>query len=92
MVWTTPTAAGDTTLDPFHPLAPVKRLVAKPLVKFEKGDHFLRLLQAEKAGLVSGPAVPVRLAWLGLRIRAEGQARGCALLATCLSGLPAAHC
>ncbi|EFN54675.1 hypothetical protein CHLNCDRAFT_58171 [Chlorella variabilis] len=52
VVWTTPTAAGDTTLDPFHPLAPVKRLVAKPLVKFEKGDHFLRLLQAEKAGLI----------------------------------------
>lgn len=34
-VWTTPTAAGETAIDPFHPLARVKRLAAKPLERFE---------------------------------------------------------
>lgn len=34
-VWTAPTAAGETAIDPFHPLARVKRLAAKPLDRFE---------------------------------------------------------
>lgn len=53
MLWTAPTPAGEAALDPFHPLAPVKRLGAKPLEEFEGSDDFLRLLQAEKEGLVS---------------------------------------
>ncbi|KAI3425064.1 hypothetical protein D9Q98_008441 [Chlorella vulgaris] len=51
-VWTKPTAAGESSLDPFHPLASVKRLHEKPLERFETSDQFLRLLQAEKAGLI----------------------------------------
>ena len=34
-MWTTPTAAGETAIDPFHPLARVKRLAGKPLERFE---------------------------------------------------------
>lgn len=34
-VWTTPTAAGETAIDPFHPLARVKRLAGKPLLRFD---------------------------------------------------------
>jgi hypothetical protein len=56
-IWTKPTAAGEAAINPFHPLGPVKRLAAKPLRVFEGTDHFLRLLQAEKEGLVSGGAV-----------------------------------
>ena len=41
-----PTPAGDTTLDPFHPLGEVKRLSNKPLTNFEDSDQFLKLLQA----------------------------------------------
>ncbi|PRW45415.1 transcription elongation factor SPT6 isoform A [Chlorella sorokiniana] len=52
-VWTAPTAAGETAIDPFHPLARVKRLGGKPLYSFEGSDDFLRLLQAEKEGLIT---------------------------------------
>ena len=55
-MWTKPTAAGEAAINPFHPLGPVKRLAAKPLRQFEGTDHFIRLLQAEKEGLVSGRA------------------------------------
>lgn len=54
VVWTSPTPTGEAAIDPFHPLGPVKRLRAKPLKEFEGNDHFMRLLQAEKEGLVSG--------------------------------------
>ena len=39
-------------------LGPAKRLAGKPLSKFEGSDLFLRVLQAESAGLVStlGPS------------------------------------
>lgn len=52
-VWTTPTPAGEAAIDAFHPLGPAKRLRAKPLAEFEGNDSFLRVLQAEKEGLVS---------------------------------------
>ncbi|GAB4816099.1 hypothetical protein N2152v2_003145 [Parachlorella kessleri] len=48
-VTTEPTPAGETALDPFHPLGPVKRLRHKLLRAFEGTDLFLR---AEKEGLV----------------------------------------
>lgn len=53
MLWTAPTKEGDAALNAFHPLAPAKRLRAKPLRKFEDSDLFLRVQQAEKEGLVS---------------------------------------
>ena len=52
LVTTEPTAAGEAGLDPFHPLGAVKRLHRKPLHEFEGSDQFLRLVQAEKEGLV----------------------------------------
>ena len=52
LVSTEPTAAGESGLDPFHPLGAVKRLHRKPLEEFEGSDQFLRLMQAEKEGLV----------------------------------------
>lgn len=57
-VTTKPTAEGEATLNAFHVLGPAKRLAGKPLSKFEGSDLFLRVLQAEKAGLVSAGAWP----------------------------------
>jgi len=53
VLWTAPTKDGEAALNAFHPLAPAKRLRAKPLRKFEGTDLFLRVQQAEKEGLVS---------------------------------------
>ncbi|PSC69358.1 transcription elongation factor SPT6 [Micractinium conductrix] len=52
-LWTKPTSAGDAALDPFHPLGASKRLVGRPIRHFEGTDLFLRILQAEKEGLVT---------------------------------------
>ncbi|KAL4447813.1 hypothetical protein ABPG75_005032 [Micractinium tetrahymenae] len=52
-VTTKPTAEGEATLNAFHVLGPAKRLAGKPLSKFEGSDLFLRVLQAEKAGLIT---------------------------------------
>lgn len=57
-VTTKPTAEGEATLNAFHVLGPAKRLAGKPLSKFEDSDLFLRVVQAEKAGLVSRRASP----------------------------------
>ena len=81
-VWTKPTAAGEAAINPFHPLGPVKRLAAKPLRMFEGTDHFLRLLQAEKEGLVSGGG------WVGGRGGGGLAWAGLGCLAGCFAGLP----
>lgn len=52
-ITTKPTAEGEATLNAFHVLGPAKRLAGKPLSKFEGSDLFLRVLQAESAGLIT---------------------------------------
>eukprot|EP00884_Botryococcus_braunii_P001188 jgi/Botrbrau1/1106/Bobra.0162s0007.1 len=52
-VSTEPTKAGETVLDPFHPLGRVKRIRNKPLKSFEDTDTYLRIHQAEKDGLIT---------------------------------------
>lgn len=55
---TTPTPAGETTLDPFHPLGAVKRLREKQLREMDGTDQFLRILQVGQGrgvGVEGGP-------------------------------------
>lgn len=52
VVSTSPTPAGETALDPFHLLGVTKRLRRKTLKSFEGTDLFLRVVQAERAGLI----------------------------------------
>jgi hypothetical protein len=49
---TSPTKAGEDTLDPFHPLGITKHLVDKPVRSLESQDTWLRILAAEKQGLI----------------------------------------
>lgn len=51
-VSTRPTPAGNDVLDPFHPYGITKHLVDKPVSTFEGSDLWLRILAAEKAGLI----------------------------------------
>jgi transcription elongation factor SPT6 len=51
-VWTQPTPAGTEALDPFHPLARVKRLQAKPVSEFT-GAEFAMCVKAYREGLVT---------------------------------------
>lgn len=53
VITTNPTSAGESTLSPFHPLGLVKRLSNKPLSSFDGTDVFLRILNAEKDGLIT---------------------------------------
>ena len=50
-VWTQPTPAGTEAIDPFHPLAGVKRLQEKPVCDFD-GSEFAATLKAHREGLV----------------------------------------
>ena len=50
-VWTQPTPLGTETIDPFHPLASIKRLQEKPVCEFD-GDEFAQVLKAHREGLV----------------------------------------
>ena len=52
VVNTWPTAAGADALGSCHPLGAVKRLVNKPLERFDGTDAFLRIQKAQAAGLV----------------------------------------
>jgi hypothetical protein len=47
------TAAGEGAVDAFHPYGRVGRLRAKPLEKFDRTDHFLRAVTAEREGLLT---------------------------------------
>ena len=51
-VWTQPTPTGTEALDPFHPLAAVKRLQGKPVSEFS-GSEFSAALKARKEGLIA---------------------------------------
>jgi transcription elongation factor SPT6 len=53
LLGTDPTLQGEQTLDPFHPYGQVKRLRDKPVEEFVGTDQFLRLVQAEREGLIS---------------------------------------
>jgi transcription elongation factor SPT6 len=50
-VWTQPTPAGTEAIDPFHPLAGVKRLQEKPVCDFD-GSEFAATLKAHREGLI----------------------------------------
>ncbi len=47
-----PTPSGEGALDAFHPYGRAKRLRRKPLSDFA-GDHFLRVLAAEREQLIT---------------------------------------
>jgi transcription elongation factor SPT6 len=49
---TSPTPAGEATLDPFHPLGIAKHLTSKRVTTLEGSDTWLRVLEAERQGLV----------------------------------------
>ena len=51
-VWTQPTPLGTETVDPFHPLAGIKRLQEKPMKAFQ-GSEFAMVLKAYREGLIS---------------------------------------
>ena len=51
-VWTQPTPLGTETIDPFHPLASIKRLQEKPVCEFD-GNEFAAVLKAHREGLIS---------------------------------------
>ncbi|WIA22113.1 hypothetical protein OEZ85_004454 [Tetradesmus obliquus] len=63
---TTPTAAGEEALDPFHPYAITKRLADKKVSSLEGSDTWLRILAAEKAGLIT-----VKIEWPEANIKAS---------------------
>lgn len=46
-----PTTAGESVLNPFHPFGLAKRLRRMPCSLVHE-DHFLRIHEAEKAGLI----------------------------------------
>ena len=50
-VWTQPTPAGTEAIDPFHPLADIKRLQGKPACEFN-GAEFGAVLKAHRDGLI----------------------------------------
>ena len=61
-VWTQPTPAGTEAIDPFHPLAGIKRLQEKPVCDFD-GSEFAATLKAHREGLVKlRIALPDRVA------------------------------
>jgi hypothetical protein len=66
---TSPTAAGEEALDPFHPCGITKHLVGKKVSTLEGSDTWLRILVAEKAGLIN-----VKIEWpeANLKVRVLG--------------------
>ena len=52
-MYAAPTATGESQLDIFHVLGPVKRLQNKPALAFNGTDGFLRVMLAEKEGLIT---------------------------------------
>jgi len=52
VVNTWPTPLGAETLDAYHPLGCVKRLVNKPLSAFAGSDHFVRMQRAQASSLI----------------------------------------
>ena len=48
-----PTTTGESQLDIFHVLGPVKRLQNKPAPAFNGTDGYLRVMLAEKEGLIT---------------------------------------
>lgn len=53
MLTTSPTPAGEDTLDPFHPYGIAKYLVEKKVSSMEGTDTWLRIQAAEKQGLLN---------------------------------------
>jgi hypothetical protein len=48
-----PTSLGESVLDPFHPYGKVRRLLHKPVNRFEDTDQFLLICEAEKEHLIT---------------------------------------